>query len=144
MSYEEAHKEYLAREINALNCLQQELDKNALSLKEQLESFVKNEDISWYERWEVWSKAPKLCKNHENSYPDMEDEDGNEVSWYDDFNMERRQVKTFEQICSRWDFDLKRAIEKRDEMKVISLSKKQNHFRNEFMIRNLYSFENDW
>ena len=113
-------------------------------LKERYIAYIANQDISLEERWEVFCEAPIDWKN-DNSYVvsfDVEKslrKKGYELSWYDDFYIEKNETVIMQEIVER----IKESLD--EELKELGWSEELlNDFKNEILAKNLGSFDYDW
>ncbi len=96
-----------------------------------IRDYIKDQNNTYEDRKEVWLQTPDhLCTNkqwtlHLNKF----DKKYGEISWYDDFYVERYS-----------DFDLRSAIEIQDEWD----EEKQKDFITECMDMGIHGFNEDW
>ena len=135
----------IQEKINRLAVQQLTLEQEAKEMKPELEAFVTDESIPIGERWCYWLRALPASKNHEfGGSLDFLDENGDEISPYDDFNMERGMTKNTLDICAKWDRLIEWSERAGNDAEYDDLLKKKAHFQREFMIRNIGSFHYDW
>lgn len=117
-------KDYIFQVFAAL----QDID----SYKQIISDFVQNQDIPEEERFEVWSKTPECLRTFDGCYCDATDLDGKEISWYDDFYIERKQL--FDAV------DTLSGAEKWNKDKAPLLK----HIGLQLMNEGVHGFVNDW
>lgn len=103
---------------------------NLEKIKKDIQDFIKNPENSWEERVWVWENCPEEFMKQELSIIDCSFTDGEEISWYDDFYVERHEVV----ICR----DLKDCGRFGDE------SEEWEAFKKYCIENGIQSFEFDW
>jgi hypothetical protein len=106
----------------------------------KIEEFVKNQSNPLEERIWVWENCPEAFTQVDSCYMDAEYLDGTEVSWYDDFYVERYETVDCRELKERdkfsdWDSELKKYIVKEEEWK---------HFRQQCLDKGVFRFKFDW
>lgn len=117
-------KEYIFQVFDAL--------KDIDSYKTIISDFVKNKAIPEDERFEVWSKTPECLRTIDDICAYATDLNGKEVSWYDDFYVNRGQI--FDCV------DRLECAEKWSKEKVPLLK----HIGIQLMNDGIHGFKNDW
>jgi len=109
--------------------------KNNTDLKNRYVKFVTDESIPLAERWEVFKEAPGSFKNHQNYIVHFDSEKlmpGGEVSWYDDFYLEKYET------MDMFSFVEDRLVDEDVEAGIVDA------WRQEILRMNLGSFKFDW
>ncbi|BAU39976.1 hypothetical protein [Ralstonia phage RSP15] len=120
-------------------------EKQQQQLLEDFQAVITDQTYPLEQRWELWVSAPKNFKKHNPYYVDFETIKC-EVSWYDDFNVERHE--TFFMV------DMISQIEERREWHPNFLKgqfadtpegKEQiNLLKEEILQKNVMCFDFDW
>jgi hypothetical protein len=111
---------------------------------------IKDKTIPLNDRWDLWRGAPSDLKAHDSCvvHFDIEDKVG-EISWYDDFYIERHETVDMFDLIERIREDVKYgamdyAYTKRITKKFVECSELLDEWREEILQMNLESFEFDW
>jgi hypothetical protein len=110
-----------------------DLETQIAAAKKRLEDFITHPGVFLETRWDMWTKAPSYLKNHQNYYPDLSI-DNREISWYDEFNVERYQTAELADIMT-W------ALEHDEDFYTVDGIKA---FKEQILKLNLGSFVYDW
>lgn len=126
-----------------------EYKKTPNALRDRYVAFVTDATQSLDERWEVFKEAPTEWKN-EKSYIEHFDAEkllpGGEVSWYDDFYIEKYETvdmvgfveeRLIDHLMDHFDFDIDDELP--EEVQVIV-----DAFKCEVLAKNMASFKFDW
>lgn len=117
-------------------------------LKEEYLKFIKDENISLAQRWEIFRLAPSNWKETDSCIPHFEAErllTNGEILWYDDFYIDRHQTV----YCADWLTNIEQGL-KPDSYGVDDLIKNGwtlgviDAFKREILNKNLGSFKHDW
>lgn len=124
-----------------MSILQEILDYKNCSIKHRFIEYIQDKTIPMLTRWEVFLEAPNDWKNHESYIKRFQIErklKGKEISWYDDFYIEKHETVHMENVIERLEEDLE-DFEKKGWNKDLIAELKE-----EILQKNLGSFNYDW
>lgn len=112
-------------------------------LKEKYLNYIQDKSIALEERWKAFCEAPADWKNTDGyivhfAVEKALKENGGEISWYDDFYIEKNETVHLINVIER----LEDEIESFEELGWNSDLIKQ--FKEEILEKNLASFDYDW
>lgn len=109
------------------------------SLSKRYVEYIRDKSIPLNDRWEVFKEAPKDWKNQSNWVQQFEVERKlGEISWYDDFYIEKNQTVDMVDIVERLEDDPTRFFNKGWTLELIV------EFKEEILQENISSFNYDW
>ena len=110
-----------------------------MEITSKIEEFVKNQANPLEERIWVWENCPEAFTQVDSYYISAEYLDGTEISWYDDFYVEKYETVDCRELkeCGKfsdWDSELKSVVKENE----------WNHFRQQCMDKGVFRFKFDW
>lgn len=111
--------------------------------EKDLKAYFNDESIPLDIRYEEWLDLPIQLKNTQEWIIHVDDHEGNEISWYDDFNKVRYETVELPELICR--------LHERNDCPYQSKQKPPNwwkeeaeHFMRYCLKENVHSFVNDW
>jgi hypothetical protein len=121
--------------------LQEIRDYKNCAIKNRFIEYIQDKTIPMENRWEVFLEAPSDWKNHESYIQHFDVEKkliSREISWYDDFYIEKNETVHMENVIERLEEDLE-DFEKHGWTKDLI-----SELKEEILQTNLGSFNYDW
>ncbi len=124
-----------------MSIIQEIRDYKNNSLKQRFVEYIKDVSIPLESRWEAFLEAPMDWKYQQSYVIHFQVErklKGREISWYDDFYIEKKETVVMENIIERLEEDLDSFSENGWTLELIQ------EFKEEILQKNIGSFDWDW
>jgi hypothetical protein len=124
-----------------MSIIQEIRDYKNNSLKQRFVEYIKDVSIPLESRWEAFLEAPMDWKEQQSYVVNFQIErklKSREISWYDDFYIEKNETVVMENIIERIEEDLDSFSENGWNLELIQ------EFKEEILQKNIGSFDWDW